>query len=778
VPKFQRIRTRLAVLYAGLFAAALTLVAIALYLVLTTTAERQVRGELVATSSVHDRLWKMRSRELGNAAGVLARDFGFREAVATGDPRTVETALDNLKSRLGLKVAFIVNFDGSVTGLSNPAFKEEAARLWDPLDQGKTGGVVALAGQPYHVIAAPILTPTLAGWVVFATELGPAEMRSLEQLSSIPIKATVLQRQQGGAWSSGAGAALGLEGRAIGRFIDTTVARGQPGKLEGADGVSVALAKPLPSMEGEAKAVLLLRYPMARAMAPYLPLEIAMAVTGLVGLILLVFGSWRLSLSITRPISALDQAAQLMEQGQRVEVPVVSDDEIGRLALSFNRMAAGLAERERRITDLIFNDTLTGLPNRAFLRQHLGVELVQPAGRGDIALLNVDLDGFKAINDTMGHPAGDELLRLVAARLKLAAQDGLVARLGGDEFAVVLRRKAGEAGSVANRLIAALSAPYQLGGQNLTVSASIGIAIGPADGADADTLLKNADLALSQAKQEGRAACRFFESAMNAQAQARHRLETDLRRALAEGELELHFQPLFDLETDRIGSFEALLRWNHPVLGPIPPVEFIPVAEETGLIVAIGQWVLQRACHEAKNWPEDVKVAVNVSCVQFRKPGLENVVLQALAGSGLAPDRLELEITESLLLEDSEATLSVLHSLRSLGVRIALDDFGTGYSSLSYLQSFPFDKIKIDRSFIEQLLTRHGSSAIVHAITDLARSLGMETTAEGVEDSAQLEELRRHGCSSVQGYLFSRPVDSAGALALLASYGSAGRRAA
>jgi EAL domain-containing protein (putative c-di-GMP-specific phosphodiesterase class I) len=310
------------------------------------------------------------------------------------------------------------------------------------------------------------------------------------------------------------------------------------------------------------------------------------------------------------------------------------------------------------------------------------------------------------------------------------------------------------------------------------IGASIGIAVSGTDGADADTLLKSAELALSQAKQEGRGSYRFFESEMNARAQVRHRLEHDLRRAIVDGEFELYYQPLFDLETDRIGSFEALLRWNHPTLPQISPAEFIPIAEETGLIVPIGNWVIQEACRQACRWPEDVHVAVNVSSVQFRKPGLKNIVLQALAASGLEPKRLELEITESIFLESSEATLAVLHSLRSLGVRIALDDFGTGYSSLSYLQSFPFDKIKIDRSFIEQLLTRRGSSAIVHAITGLARALGMETTAEGVEESDQLAELRLHGCSSVQGYLFSKPLNAEGAMKLLRAYGSIARRVA
>ena len=766
---FGRIRTRLAVLYAGLFALALSLVAATLYAVVATTAERQVRAELIASGTVFDRLLEMRTRELGDAAGLLARDFGFRAAVATGDPRTARSALDNLKARLGLRTAFIVNMDGSVAGLADPRLADDARALWTALDAGQTNGIAPLGGVPHHVVAAPIMAPSLVGWVVFASELGPPQMRRLEQLSAIPISARVLLRTQGEGWSGGDADA---DQAAIAGFVGARIGDGAPARLDESRGTAIALAKPLHSMgEGEA-AALLLRYPLALAMAPYQPLQAAMALAGLFGLVLVVFGSWRLSLTLTRPISALDQAAQRMEQGETVEVKVETRDEIGRLAQSFNRMAAGIAERERRITQLAFNDSLTGLPNRAFFRQHLDLELKQVERRGGaLALLCVDLDNFKAVNDTLGHPVGDELLRAVAQRLGANVGDALVARLGGDEFTIILSHRDGHeaAGQVAGRLITALAEPFDIAGHDLSIGASVGIAIAPGDAADADSLLKHADLALYQAKGEGGGTYRFFESEMNARAQARHRLEADLRRAIGAGEFELFYQPLFDLETNRIGSFEALIRWNHPARGMVPPDEFIPLAEETGLIVPIGAWVIQEACRQAMKWPQDVRVAVNVSSVQFRKPGLANVIIQALAASALDPHRLEIEITESVFLESSETLIAVLHSLRNLGIRIALDDFGTGYSSLSYLQSFPFDKIKIDRSFIQQLLSRSGSTAIVRAITDLARALGMETTAEGVENSEQLAELRLQGCSSVQGYLFSKPVNAAAVLDALAA---------
>jgi diguanylate cyclase (GGDEF)-like protein len=770
---FTRIRTRLAALYTALFALAIGLVAITLYAVVGKTAERQVQDELVAASTVFDRLWHARARELRNAAGVLSRDFGFREAVAIGDPITVESALDNLKARLGLRTAFILDMNGQALGIADERVRRDAEGLWDALDGGEVEGVASLGGTPHQVVAAPIMAPSLLGWVVFTVELGPSEMRSLERLSAIPIDASVLRRGADGRWTTGE-----ADEAQIGRFIGERIGTAVPARLDGSEGTSIALVKPLKSLGEGQPAVLLLRYPLSLAMAAYQPLQLAMALVSVFGLLLVVVGSWRLSRSITRPISALDAAAQRMEQGEMVEVAVETRDEIGRLAESFNSMAAGIAARERRITELAFNDSLTGLPNRAFFRRHLELELSRSSGRaGKLGLLCVDLDNFKGVNDTLGHPVGDELLRAVADRLRGDVTDSLVARLGGDEFTIVLSQCADHdsLAATAQRLIGVLSEPFRIGHHQLPVTASIGVAVAPDDGDDADSLLKHADLALYQAKSDGGGTYRFFEDGMNARVQARHRLEADLRQAIEDGGFELYFQPLYELETNRISAFEALLRWNHKERGLVTPDEFIPLAEETGLIVPIGRWVIQEACRRAAGWPDDVRVAVNVSSVQFRKPELAGIILQSLAASALAPDRLEIEITESVFLETTEEILSVLHSLRSIGVRVALDDFGTGYSSLGYLQSFPFDKIKIDRAFTHQLFTRSGSSAIVRAITDLASALGMETTAEGVETEEQLAELRRQGCTSVQGYLFSRPVPALAVPGLLAE-AIAGRR--
>jgi len=355
-----------------------------------------------------------------------------------------------------------------------------------------------------------------------------------------------------------------------------------------------------------------------------------------------------------------------------------------------------------------------------------------------------------------------------------------VARLGGDEFAMILAANVSpnEVSAQAAQIIEMVSAPYRIDGLEVVIGASIGIAISPGDGGTAEELLRNADMALYRAKSEGGGVHHFFEKEMDRLAQRRRDMEIDLRHALASGEFELHYQPLVDLAQDRIVSFEALLRWRHPEKGMISPADFIPLAEDIGLIVPLGEWVLREACKQAAEWPSDVRVAVNLSAAQFRNRNLSQAVFTALAQSGLSPLRLELEITESIFLADSEANLAILHQLREFGVRISMDDFGTGYSSLSYLRSFPFDKIKIDRSFVRDIAERPDSIAIVRAISGLGRSLNISTTAEGVETVDQLDWLRSEGCTEVQGFLFSPARPASEITALLGKFGSRATRAA
>jgi diguanylate cyclase (GGDEF)-like protein/PAS domain S-box-containing protein len=422
-----------------------------------------------------------------------------------------------------------------------------------------------------------------------------------------------------------------------------------------------------------------------------------------------------------------------------------------------------ITERKRaemRLAFMAHHDGLTGLPNRNLLRQRLDEILSHTRRSGEkIAVLFLGIDNFKSVNDTLGHGIGDKLLRGVARRLRstLREEDAL-ARLNSDEFAIIQTgiSRPEDVVLLARRLLDAIGETYLLDGNSVVIGASIGIAMAPSDGDDSERLLKNADMALTRAKNDSRGTFSFFESGMDARAQARRKIEIDLRAAIQFDQLRPYYQPLIDLKTGRITGCEALMRWPHPERGMISPADFIPVAEDTGLINVLGTQILQRACNEAARWPDEVRVAVNLSPLQFRAGNLLSVVMDALKHSGLPPRRLELEITETLLLEKSNQVLATLHALRALGVRISMDDFGTGYSSLSYLRSFPFDKIKIDQSFVRDLGANRDAQAIVRSIISLGMGLGVIITAEGVETEAELACLRSEGCHEGQGFLFSR----------------------
>ena len=470
----------------------------------------------------------------------------------------------------------------------------------------------------------------------------------------------------------------------------------------------------------------------------------------------------------------IDLVANNRDDGDVVEL---KDERV--IAIMHHPMAGGgwvsthqdVTEHQRnqeRIRYLARHDTLTELANRTLFREH--IEELQPRiERGErVAVLAIDLDHFKNVNDALGHGAGDQLLKQVAARLKRCCREtDLVARLGGDEFVVLqVAIDQPDAGAIlARRIVEAVAQPFELLDHQFVIGASIGIAVAPNDGKDADTLMKCADLALYRSKAEGRNMFHFYENGMDAAQQRRREIEAGLRRALARGEFALAFQPLINVADQSIRGFEALLRWNSPEYGAVSPVDFIPVAEDTGLIVQIGEWVLREACATAARWPESIDVSVNLSPVQFKNRGLVEQVQSALENAGLRPSRLDLEITESVLLIDNKLTLATLHRLRDLGAKLSMDDFGTGYSSLSYLRSFPFDKIKIDRSFVRDSSESNDAKAIVKAVIGLGQSLGMVTTAEGVETEAQLDLIRRQGCTEAQGYLFSKPMaaDAVGA---------------
>ncbi|MEO8057396.1 MAG: EAL domain-containing protein [Burkholderiales bacterium] len=421
-------------------------------------------------------------------------------------------------------------------------------------------------------------------------------------------------------------------------------------------------------------------------------------------------------------------------------------------------------EAQERISFMARHDLLTGLPNRGVLREELERGLAATRRGDTVALLCLDLDRFKPVNDTYGHGAGDALLKQVAQRLRECVREtDIVARVGGDEFAVVQRGAVQPEGStrLARRIIDVLTRPFDIEGHVVHIGTSVGLAMAPSDGEDSETLLRHGDLALYRAKSDGRGQMSYFEAGMNERVEARRGLETDLRDAITARQFELAYQPCFDLQDGRLVGVEALLRWPHPQRGMVSPAELIPLAEETGLIVPIGQWVLEQACRDALNWPTHLTVAVNVSAVQFARGTVVRDVQRALAETGLPARRLELEITETAMFKDPTAAMAALHTLRDAGVRIALDDFGTGYSSLSHLRSFPFDHLKIDRSFVRDVVERADLRAIVRSMATLAEGMGMQTTAEGVENAEQLAAVRALGCTAVQGFFLGKPMPAA-----------------
>ncbi len=467
----------------------------------------------------------------------------------------------------------------------------------------------------------------------------------------------------------------------------------------------------------------------------------------------------------------VNQEDRTLSDGRNIIVTTAPTSDGGAVVLHEDVTERRRAQAE--IEHLVHHDSLTGLANRTYFTQQLSDLLSRLQAGEELAVLIIGLDSFKAVNDTFGHPVGDQVLVAVGERLTaLTNRQDIVARLGGDEFAVVITTNATPT-AVANQaraIIERLGEAFAVGDDTVTISASIGISMAPADGGDAFLLMKDSDMALFRAKNDGRAIHRFFKEEMDSFMKERRQLELDLRRAIDDQQMEVHYQPLVTLKSNRVGCFEALLRWRHPERGMISPAMFIPMAEETGLIGRLGAHVLKQACIDAASWPDDICVSVNLSPVQFRTRAIDLDVVAALGMSGLRPNRLELEITEGILLQDTQATLETLHQLKESGVRIVMDDFGTGYSSLSYLRKFSFDKVKIDQSFVRDLETSEDSKAIIRAVTGLCQTLNIATTAEGVETAAQLAYLKRQGCSEAQGYFFARPGPQEEALAFIEQF--------
>jgi diguanylate cyclase (GGDEF)-like protein len=757
----RTLRTRVALLFIGLLAVVMAATILVAGSGLSLFAERAAERDMAANARVFERLVLNREEQMRTSANVVARDFGFREAFATGDRQTIKSALDSLAQRTGAHAASVISIDGDISASTTGRRAFDGDAILPMLDNGVEGGIVSINGELALAVAAPIEMPDLVGWLLLAQPMDRQDLTELGRLAAVPIQAELREAKTLGP---------SLRGTAPDRVIKID---------DGSDTQLVRLVK-VPSLQRGITPTLVLRYSLERAMEGFRTLRLSLILIALAGAALGAWLSLRFANSITLPLRLLSSATRRYARGTVSKVEVGGTTEVATLAANFNAMVDAIEERERQITHAALHDGLTNVPNRRFFLERLDRAVSRQSETSRTMVAYIDLDDFKAINDTMGHATGDGLLRHVAGVLQEQFPDATVARFGGDEFGVLFPGLTAndDCASIARSLHEAISKDAQIEGRLVTVSASMGIAIGPGDGATGDNLLKSADLALYRAKNEGKSVYHFFEPSLDEEASRRRRIEADMRQAVRDGAFELHFQPLYSLDEQRLKGFETLMRWTHPERGPISPAEFIPIAEETGLIVQMGEWAVREACAQAATWPDDISVAVNISPRQFASPTLAQTIVQSLARAGVQPHRLELEITESIFIGNVEKTLTMLHSLRSLGIRIALDDFGTGYSSLSYLRSFPFDKLKIDQSFVRDLGSDSSAKAIIRAITTLADALGIETLAEGVEEQAHLEALRDEGCNLIQGYLISRPVAANLVAELIANFAYPVTRAA
>ncbi|HEX5380256.1 MAG TPA: EAL domain-containing protein [Phenylobacterium sp.] len=751
----KHLRTKLTVLYAGLFGVTLILISAAVYSAVSNAAQRQVRDELTASGTVFDRVWSIRSDQLKQNAALLSRDFGFREAVATGDQATIVSAMENLRGRLGIDLAFIVGVDGRIAASDTTRLSPHAGRLLKALNDSEgLAGVYLLDDKPYQMIATPIMSPDLIGWVVFAAKLDDQEMSALERLAAIPLDASVAHKA-GGRWVLSSAATGGEPGR-LSQFMNQALADKvrAPRALSTPAGEAIALVKPLPSITGNDSAALLLTYPMSRALAPYRPLLITIGLTGLAGLVLVILGSWSLARSVTRPVSALDQAVGRLQRGEDGGVAVESHDEIGRLAESFNLMATEIRERERRITHLALHDAETGLPNRLSLERAIG-EMAPRLG-SDLFVAVLGVDRFAHVRGAIGYALAADLIREIGERLAGLQPGGAVARLSTDVLGLVFQAEDEAAAEVLIlRLLADLEQPVQVGGDAIDVALTVGLAAAPG-GEGGDDAIERANIGFDQARTSKRKVS-FFDAEAYGDPSSNLTLMSGMLWAIRSGGIELFHQPKFDLRSRSVNAVEGLVRWRHPTRGILRPDLFIPMAEETGHIRTLTDWVLRQAVADQiamKRAGHEMEVSVNISGRLLGDRDFADFVDRTVVG---AVGQLCFEITETAVIENPDMALEILDRFRNAGVSISIDDFGSGLSSLAYLKQIRGHELKIDKSLITDVTESQRDALIVRSTIDLAHSLGLKVTAEGVETANAFQMLAAMGCDSIQGYLIAKP---------------------
>lgn len=765
-PVFSRLRTKLTVLYAALFGVTLLLMSVAVYTAISAAAQRQVRAELTASGTVFDRVWELRDERLHEGASLLSRDFGFREAVATGDGATIVSATENLRRRFSIDQVFIVTIDGRIVGAEAGALSRDAAKLTAAFENADDpSGVALLNGQPYQVMSAPVLSPDQIGWLVFAVRLDRTEMSALERLSAIPLKAVVLHRE-GNRWLLDDGVMKRSDPR-LSDFIEHSLAKrlNQPQPLDERGGASMALVKRLPGLTADAPATLLLRYPMALAMAPYRLLLGVVAGAGLLGLAFVGWGSWALARGVTRPISALDDGVNRLQRGEDAHVEVETADEIGRLAASFNAMATEIRDRERRITHLALHDGETGLPNRLALERAVEGLSDLPPGQAYVAALGIAR--FDHVRGAIGYALSAQAVRMIGNRLAGLAQASGVARVATDVLGFCLVADGPEAAAdVAAQLMSALELPLRVGGDAIDVVLNLGLA--PlVRGAGPGAAIEQANIALDQARGDRRKVA-FFDAETYGDPASNLSLMSGMLGAIDDGGLELFYQPKYDMRLNRITGVEALSRWRHPQRGMLAPDLFIPMAEETGHIRTLTEWVLKRAIADQAHLAgqgQALDMAVNIS---GRTLGEADFADFALEQAAHAKGKLIFEITETAVIENPEGALTMLDRFAEAGIAISIDDFGTGLSSLAYLKRIRGQELKIDKSIIQGVTESQRDALIVRSTIDLAHSLGFKVTAEGVETSDCYSLLGAMGCDQAQGFLIARPMPRKELLTFLA----------
>lgn len=761
---FRRLRFKLTILYAGLFCLALAFISVTAYAVVRENAQVMVRDELEATGTVFDRVWQLRFQRLEDGASLAAHDATFAQAVATGDSATIGAALGDLRQRVEANVVFIVTPQGTIVterGVSTAA----PPRLHAALEhEGTPTGVLMAGGMPHQAVSAPIHAPDLLGWVIVAERLDAAEMQALEQLSSIPLDASALVRANTGQWVSGETGAVNDREliNFVGRALE--VEHSEPGTIYDHDGAALVLVRPFKSLDGTASA-LLLRYPMSSALAPYKTLFGSLLAICAVSLCLVLIGGWVLARGITQPISDLETAARRLQEGEHVPVEVRTRDEISRLAESFNAMAATIQARERRITHLALHDSETRLPNRRALERKLAALQRKRA----VAVAAIGIDRFAHMRGAIGYAHANALLSQLGERLSRLAPHAPMALLSNDVLGLVLQAKdEADARARVQFLLENLEHPVTIDEQDVDVSITVGVAIPQHGEQEARELVERANIALDQAR-EAHAKFAFFDEAAYGDPTRNLSLMGDMRRALLNGEMCLFYQPKLNMRTNRIDSAEALVRWIHPRRGMISPDLFVPMAEETGHVRALTDWVLARALEDqAALLRAGFPMAVSVN-ISGRLLGERDFAQAAVAAVANARHDFCFEITETAVIDNPELALENVDLFVQKGVKIAIDDYGSGLSSLAYLKQLRAHELKIDKMFIQGLTSTQREALLVRSTIELAHSLGMRVTAEGVENPTAFSLLATMGCDMAQGFFVGRPMPLGDLMTMLAN---------